>query len=70
MGRRLGHLAGIPVDELRGVGPKKAEALEVMDPPIRTVLDLVTHYPRRYLDRTQQALARKRTRKKQRRESD
>ena len=36
-----------------GVGPKKAEALATME--IETVLDLLTHYPRRYLDRTQQA---------------
>ena len=52
-GRRLGQLAIIPVSELRGVGDKKAEGLEVMG--IRTVLDLLTHYPRRYLDRTRQA---------------
>jgi ATP-dependent DNA helicase RecG len=41
------------VVELRGVGEKRAESLEVMG--IRTVLDLLTHYPRRYLDRTRQA---------------
>src|SRR5947208_15325911 len=29
-----------------------------MDPPIETVLDLLTHYPRRYIDRTQQATIR------------
>jgi ATP-dependent DNA helicase RecG len=52
-GRRLGQLAVIPVSELRGVGDKKAEGLEAMG--IRTVLDLLTHYPRRYLDRTRQA---------------
>ena len=53
MARRLGQLAKIPVTELKGVGEKKAEALELME--IETVLDLLTHYPRRYLDRTQQA---------------
>jgi len=52
-GRRLSQLAAIPVDELRGVGAKKAEALAAME--IFTVLDLLTHYPRRYLDRTRQA---------------
>ncbi|MBV9661435.1 MAG: ATP-dependent DNA helicase RecG [Acidimicrobiales bacterium] len=49
----LSKLAGIGVDELRGVGAKHAEALGVLG--IETVLDLVTFYPRRYLDRTNQA---------------
>ena len=52
MNRRLSQLAELPVTVLAGVGPKKAEALEVME--ITTVLDLLTHYPRRYLDRTRQ----------------
>jgi len=52
--RRLAQLAKIPVTELKGVGEKKADALALMDPPIETVLDLLTHYPRRYIDRTQQ----------------
>src|SRR5947209_6320062 len=56
--RRLAQLAKIPVAELKGVGEKKADALAAMDPPIETVLDLLTHYPRRYLDRTQQATIR------------
>jgi ATP-dependent DNA helicase RecG len=51
-GRKLGQLAIIPVSELKGVGDKKAEGLEAMG--IKTVLDLLTHYPRRYLDRTRQ----------------
>lgn len=51
-GRRLGQLAIIPVSELKGVGDKKADGLEAMG--IKTVLDLLTHYPRRYLDRTRQ----------------
>ena len=37
---------------MKGVGPKKAEALDTMG--ITTVLDLLTHYPRRYIDRTHQ----------------
>jgi len=52
-GRRLSQLAAIPVGELKGVGPKKVDALAAME--IVTVLDLLTHYPRRYLDRTRQA---------------
>ncbi|MBW3579995.1 MAG: ATP-dependent DNA helicase RecG [Actinobacteria bacterium] len=51
--RRLRQLAVIPVTELAGVGPKKAEGLAVFG--ITSVLDLVLHYPRRYLDRTNQA---------------
>jgi ATP-dependent DNA helicase RecG len=52
-GQRLTRLAEIPVGEIRRVGEKRAEALAAMD--IFTVLDLVTHYPRRYIDRTRQA---------------
>ena len=51
--RRLSQLATLPVSRLTGVGPKKVSSLADME--IETVLDLVTHYPRRYLDRTQQA---------------
>jgi len=54
--RRLTQLAGIPVTELAGVGPKKAEGLT--DLGIETVLDLLMHYPRRYIDRTNEALIR------------
>jgi ATP-dependent DNA helicase RecG len=54
MARRLGQLAGIPVSELRGIGTERAQALgEHLG--IETVLDLLTHYPRRYIDRTHQA---------------
>jgi ATP-dependent DNA helicase RecG len=54
--RTLTSLKEVDVTKLNGVGPKKAESLAVMDPPIETVFDLVTHYPRRYLDRTNQKL--------------
>jgi ATP-dependent DNA helicase RecG len=54
--RRLSQLADIAVAVLAGVGPKKAEALAALE--IHTVLDLLTHYPRRYLDRTRQAAIR------------
>ena len=53
MPRRLSQLAELPVSVLDGVGPRKVEALATME--IETVLDLLTYYPRRYLDRTQQA---------------
>ena len=49
----LGDLAAIPIERLKGVGPKKAGALAAVG--IVNVLDLVQHYPRRYLDRTRQA---------------
>jgi len=41
------------VTELRGIGERKAEALRELD--VENILDLVTLYPRRYLDRTSQA---------------
>jgi len=41
---------------LDGVGEKRVEALAAME--IVSVLDLLTHYPRRYLDRTRQAAIR------------
>jgi ATP-dependent DNA helicase RecG len=50
--RRLSQLAALPVTVLNGVGAKKAESLAEIE--IHTVLDLLTHYPRRYLDRTDQ----------------
>ena len=53
MARRLAQLAGIPVTELAGVGPKKAEGLAELG--IHSVLDLLLHYPRRYIDRTNEA---------------
>ncbi|HUJ64139.1 MAG TPA: ATP-dependent DNA helicase RecG, partial [Acidimicrobiales bacterium] len=49
----LPHLAEIDVDRLKGVGSRNREALSAMG--ICTVLDLLTHFPRRYLDRTNQA---------------
>ncbi|MGH9225045.1 MAG: ATP-dependent DNA helicase RecG [Acidimicrobiales bacterium] len=53
MARRLAQLAEIPVAMLKGVGERRIKELEAME--LRTVLDLLTHYPRRYLDRTRQA---------------
>ena len=56
MSRRLSQLADLPVTVLDGVGEKRVEALAAME--IVSVLDLLTHYPRRYLDRTRQAAIR------------
>lgn len=49
----LRDLANIPVERLKGVGPKKQAALEKVE--IENVLDLVTTYPRRWVDRTNEA---------------
>jgi len=53
VGRMLTRLAEIPVREVHKVGDKRAEALSAVE--ITTVLELITHYPRRYIDRTRQA---------------
>jgi len=50
----LGDFEARSVDTLNGVGDKKGRALE--DLGIRSLLDLLTHYPRRHLDRTRQAV--------------
>ena len=52
MPRRLSQLASISVTELRGVGAKRASALQEVG--VETVWDLLTYYPRRYIDRTNQ----------------
>ncbi len=49
----LGRLAALEVDVLNGVGPKKAKSLAKAE--IHNLLDLITHYPRKYLDRTKEA---------------
>ncbi len=49
----LRDLDSLPVSRLRTVGTKRVAALTEMG--IDTVLDLLQHYPRRYLDRTRQA---------------
>jgi ATP-dependent DNA helicase RecG len=53
MARHLAQLAKIPAAELSGVGEARAKALAKVD--LHTVLDVLTHYPRRYLDRTREA---------------
>ena len=49
-GRRLAQLDGLDVTVLRGVGEGARRDLEALG--IRSVLDLLTHYPRRYIDGT------------------
>ncbi|MEO7836414.1 MAG: ATP-dependent DNA helicase RecG [Acidimicrobiales bacterium] len=53
MARRLSALHDISVNELRGVGEKKVAGLAEIQ--IESILDLLMHFPRRYIDRTQQA---------------
>ncbi|MFN6120374.1 MAG: ATP-dependent DNA helicase RecG [Actinomycetes bacterium] len=49
----LGDLDTIGVERIRGVGERKLAALHQVG--IRSVLDLVTYYPRRWVDRTNEA---------------
>jgi ATP-dependent DNA helicase RecG len=48
--RRLRDLVEIPVDRLRNIGEKRTAALGSMG--IENIFDLLTWYPRRYIDRT------------------
>jgi ATP-dependent DNA helicase RecG len=54
MARRLAQLAELDVTILKGVGEKHATSLREAF-GIETVLDLLTHYPRNYIDRSRQA---------------
>jgi ATP-dependent DNA helicase RecG len=49
----LRELAAIDVGQLKGVGEKKRAGLAAFD--VQNVLDLVTTYPRRWVDRTNEA---------------
>ena len=49
-GRRLRQLGDVAVSQLRHVGEKRTEALASLG--IENVFDLLTVYPRRYIDRT------------------
>ena len=51
-GRSLRRLAGVPVGVLEGIGPAKLSALAEVG--VTSVLDLLLHYPRRHVDRTNQ----------------
>ncbi len=50
MARTLQALDEVSVTRLKGVGEARAASLAKLD--LHTVLDLLTYYPRRYLDRT------------------
>ncbi|MDP9073660.1 MAG: ATP-dependent DNA helicase RecG, partial [Actinomycetota bacterium] len=52
MPRSLAALGRLEVGRLTGVGDKKRESLS--EAGIESILDLLTHYPRRYIDRTAQ----------------
>jgi ATP-dependent DNA helicase RecG len=49
----LGELATMPVTRLKGVGERKAGGLAAVG--VENLLDLLTYYPRRYVDRTNEA---------------
>jgi ATP-dependent DNA helicase RecG len=49
----LAELHGMGVERLAKVGPRKVESLHQMG--LRTLVDLLFHYPRRYVDRTREA---------------
>jgi len=49
----LADLDALGVESLKGVGPKRADALRKAG--VDTVLDLLRYYPRRYVDRTREA---------------
>ena len=50
MGKTLRDLKEIPITRLTGVTPRLEERLGMLG--IHNVLELIEHYPRRYLDRT------------------
>jgi ATP-dependent DNA helicase RecG len=56
MTKTLGELQALPVTILKGVGTERAKDLEAFG--IETVLDMLTHYPRRWLDKTKQSAIR------------
>jgi ATP-dependent DNA helicase RecG len=49
----LGEFAEMPVTKLKGVGEKRAAGFAKVG--VETLLDLLQHYPRRYIDRTNEA---------------
>ncbi len=50
-GRPLSYLATLPLDMVKGIGPKSMRRLS--DAGLDSVADLLLHVPRRYLDRSQ-----------------
>jgi ATP-dependent DNA helicase RecG len=53
MAKRLRELAELPVTVLNGIGPERAKVLAQIE--VSSIFDLLTHYPRRYLDKTKQS---------------
>ena len=53
MGKTLRELRDIPITRLTGVTPRLEERLGMLG--ITNVLQLIEHYPRRYLDRTKKS---------------
>ena len=51
--RTLRSLVDVSVDRLKNIGPKRTASLSEMG--ITSIFDLLTTYPRRYIDRTKQA---------------
>ncbi|MEC8767759.1 MAG: ATP-dependent DNA helicase RecG [Actinomycetota bacterium] len=49
----LPDLSNIPLSRLKGIGPKKESSLNSLD--IFSVLDILSYFPRRYIDRTNEA---------------
>jgi ATP-dependent DNA helicase RecG len=56
MSKSLSDLARLGVDEIKTVGPRSVESLAEVG--VTTILDLVTYYPRNYIDRTSQVAIR------------
>jgi ATP-dependent DNA helicase RecG len=52
----LGELSSWPVTRLKGVGDRKAESLAAVG--VENLADLLTYYPRRYVDRTNECRVR------------
>ena len=52
MPKALRELAELPVTVLKGVGPEREKALAGIG--VETIVDLLTHYPRRHIDKTKQ----------------
>ena len=49
----LSNFSEIPLTRLKGIGPKKEKSLKSLD--ISSVLDILMYFPRRYIDRTNEA---------------
>ena len=51
----LAELSGFPLSSLTALASKPKKVAGLAELGVENVLDLLTHYPRRYLDRTRQA---------------